>query len=192
MSEQLKGRSIAIMATDGFEQAELETPRDTLREAGAKVDVIAPAKEPIQGMQHFEKGRKADVDMTIRDIDCIDYDALVIPGGLFNPDQLRVNSDAKDCVSAFFDACKPVAALCHGPWVLINANVVKGRRMTSVPTIRKDLENAGAQWEDAEVVVDRGLITSRTPDDLEAFCNAIINALTGGQDGEPAPVTPPA
>lgn len=186
MSEELKGRRIAIIATDGFEQAELETPRDTLREAGAEVDIISFKTDPIQGLQHMEKGQKTEVDVSLRDLDCIDYDALVIPGGLFNPDQLRTHSDVHDCVRAFFDACKPVAAICHGPWVLINAELVKGRRMTSVPTIRKDLENAGAQWEDAEVVVDRGLITSRTPDDLKAFCDAIIKALTSGQDNAPA------
>lgn len=186
MPEKIEDRCIAIIATDGFEQAELETPRDTLREAGARVDILSLRKEPIQGMQHMEKGRQADVDAVIRDIDCVDYDALVIPGGLFNPDQLRTHSDVHDCVRAFFDACKPVAALCHGPWVLIDAGLVKGRRMTSVPTIRKDLENAGAQWEDAEVVVDRGLITSRTPDDLDAFCDAIIKALGDGRHGAPA------
>lgn len=194
MSTQLKGRSIAIIATDGFEQAELETPRDVLRQAGARVDVISLKKEPIQGFRHFEKGQTVEVDAAIRDIDCVDYDALVIPGGLFNPDKLRTSPDALDCVRAFFDACKPVAALCHGPWLLINAGVVKGRRMTSVPSISKDLENAGAQWEDAEVIIDRGLITSRTPDDLDAFCQAIIKVLGENRDDDDqsdAPATPP-
>jgi protease I len=182
MPTPLDGRRIALVATDGFEQAELETPRDVLREAGAKVDVISLKKDPIQGLHHLEKGQTVEVDAAIRDIDVVDYDALVIPGGLFNPDQLRINPDVLECTRAFFDACKPVAAICHGPWVLINAGVVKGRRMTSVPTIRQDLENAGAQWVDAEVVIDRGLVTSRTPDDLDAFCDAIIRVLSEDRD----------
>ncbi|HET7266715.1 MAG TPA: type 1 glutamine amidotransferase domain-containing protein [Oleiagrimonas sp.] len=182
MSKPIKGRCIAIIATDGIEQSELETPRDVLRDAGARVDVIAPRKHPIQGFRHRDKGQLVEVDAVIRDVDCIDYDALVIPGGLFNPDELRTDSDILDFTRAFFDACKPVAAVCHGPWVLINAGVVKDRRMTSVPSIRQDLQNAGAHWVDEEVVVDRGLITSRTPDDLDAFCSAIIKTLTEDQD----------
>ncbi len=190
MSAQLNGRRIAIVATDGFEQAELETPCRVLRNAGATVDVIAPHDGELQGLQHFEQGQTVPVDAVVRNVDCVDYDALVIPGGLFNPDQLRTHTDVIEFTRAFFDACKPVAAICHGPWVLINAGVVEGRRMTSVPSISKDLENAGASWEDAEVIVDRGLITSRTPDDLDAFCGAIIKVL-GSAPGERAPAVPP-
>lgn len=182
MSDRIEGRNIAIIATDGFEQSELDTPLDVLREAGARVDVIAPSKHPIQGLRHRERGQLVEVDDVIGNVDCIDYDALVIPGGLFSPDQLRTDDAIIEFVRAFFDACKPVAAVCHGPWVLINACAVKGRRMTSVPSIRRDLENAGARWEDVEVDVDRGLITSRTPEDLDAFCQAIITALTSDAD----------
>lgn len=170
-------RRIAIVATDGFEEAELQKPLDALHQAGANVDVVSLQKGQIQGFRHFEKGQSVEVDQTVEDVDASDYDALVIPGGLFNPDRLRTHAGVLAFTAAFFDADKPVAAICHGPWVLINAGIVKGRHMTSVPSIRKDLENAGANWNDEEVIVDGNLITSRTPDDLDAFCDALIKAL---------------
>lgn len=177
MSRDLSDSHIAILATDGFEQAELTEPLQRLREAGARVAVVSPHTPRIQGFEHSDKGKAVDVDVSLDAADARHYDARVIPGGLFNPDALRTDERALTFTRAFFAAGKPVAAICHGPWVLINAGVVRGRRMTSVPSIRKDLEHAGAAWEDAEVVVDNALVTSRTPRDLAAFCNALIEQV---------------
>jgi protease I len=184
MSTQLNGKRVAIVATHGFEEAELTEPLKALRAAGAEVDVVSPESGAIQGFKHFERGVQVPVDMSIDAVDAKRYDALVIPGGLFNPDQLRVNDMVLDFVRGFFSAGKPVGAICHGPWVLVNAEVVQGRRMTSVPTIRKDLENAGVDWVDEEVVVDNGLVTSRTPKDLKAFCAKLIEEFGEGKHAE--------
>lgn len=184
MSTQLNGKHVAIVATNGFEEAELTEPLKALRAAGAEVDVVSPESGAIQGFKHFERGVQVPVDMSIDEVDAKHYDALVIPGGLFNPDQLRVNDAVLDFVRGFFSAGKPVGAICHGPWVLVNAEVVDGRRMTSVPTIRKDLENAGVDWVDEEVVVDNGLVTSRTPKDLKAFCAKLIEEFGEGKHAE--------
>lgn len=181
MSTPLNGKHVAIVATHGFEEAELTEPLKALRAAGAEVDVVSPASGAIQGFKHFERGVQVPVDMSIEDADARDYDALVIPGGLANPDQLRVNDSVLDFVRGFFSAGKPVGAICHGPWVLVNADVVQGRRMTSVPTIRRDLENAGVDWVDADVVVDKGLVTSRTPKDLKAFCAKLVEEFAEGR-----------
>jgi protease I len=181
MSKQLNDKRVAIVATHGFEQAELTEPLQALRDAGAAVDVVSSEPDSIQGFRHFDKGEQVQVDAAVAEADAADYDALVIPGGLFNPDQLRVDDQVLGFVRAFFDAGKPVAAICHGPWVLVNAGVVKGRRMTSVSTIRKDLENAGAQWVEEEVVVDNGLVTSRTPKDLAAFCAKLVEEIGEGR-----------
>jgi protease I len=181
MSTPLNGKHVAIVATHGFEEAELTEPLKALRAAGAEVDVVSPASGAIQGFKHFERGVQVPVDMSIEDADARDYDALVIPGGLANPDQLRVNDSVLDFVRGFFSAGKPVGAICHGPWVLVNADVVQGRRMTSVPTIRRDLENAGVDWVDADVVVDKGLVTSRTPTDLKAFCAKLVEEFAEGR-----------
>ncbi|HET6632205.1 MAG TPA: type 1 glutamine amidotransferase domain-containing protein [Rhodanobacteraceae bacterium] len=181
MSKQLQGKRVAILATDGFEQAELVDPRDSLREAGAKVDVVSPEFGEILGFHHLGKGEAVKVDRFLGDTDPADYDALVVPGGLFNPDKLRTDEKALAFARHFFKAGKPVGAICHGPWVLINAGVVKGRTLTSVPSIRMDLENAGASWRDEAVVVDKGLVTSRTPKDLEAFCNKLIEEFAEGR-----------
>lgn len=179
----LTGKRIAILATDGFEQSELLEPLHALRAHGAQVDVVAPQPGAIQGFKHFEKGDRVDVDYVLSDVNAKAYDALVIPGGLFNPDALRVDEQALAFTRGFFQAGKPVGAICHGPWVLANADVLQGRTVTSVPNIRKDLENAGAQWKDHEVIVDKGLVTSRTPKDLPAFCAKLVEEIAEGQHG---------
>ena len=152
-----------------------------MRDAGATVDVIAPENGQIQGFRHFEKGDKVDVTRTLAEANPADYDALVLPGGLFNPDKLRMDEHALKFASAIAKAGKPLAAICHGPWILINAGLVKGRKLTSVASIRKDLENAGARWVDEEVIVDNGLVTSRTPKDLPAFNAKLIEEIAEGQ-----------
>jgi protease I len=178
---KLAGRTVAILAADGFEESELIQPKQALEDAGATVHVVSPKDGEIQGFRHFDKGASVKVDRTVSEANPGDYNALVIPGGLFNPDALRDDDDAVAFARAFFEAGKPVGAICHGPWVLINAGVVDGREMTSVPNIRKDLENAGARWRDAEVVVDEGLVTSRTPKDLPAFCAKLVEEVGEGR-----------
>src|SRR3984885_12931476 len=174
MPQSLAGKSIAILATDGFEQSELAEPLKALKKAGARADVIAPHDGEIQGMKHHDKGRKVKVDRTLDEARPEEYDALVLPGGVANPDQLRMIDKAVSFARHFFAAHKPVAAICHGPWLLIEADAVRGREVTSWPSLKTDLKNAGAQWVDREVVVDKGLVTSRKPDDLPAFCAKII------------------
>src|SRR4051812_31769759 len=181
MNEQLNGKTVAILATDGFEQSELEVPKKALEQAGAEVDVVAPKSGDIQGFKHFDKGDKVKVDCALNDVSAKDYDALVLPGGVFNPDALRTNEQAVSFVREFFQAHKPVGAICHGPWTLIEAGVVEGRTMTSVKSIRSDLRNAGANWVDEEVVVDNGLVSSRTPDDLDAFCSKLVEEIGEGR-----------
>lgn len=180
MNKNITGKRVAIVASNGFEEAELLEPLKALRDAGADVHVISPESGSIQGNKHFDKGEKVTVDKAIGAAKADDYDALVIPGGLFNPDQLRHDDEVLSFTRDFFSAGKPVAAICHGPWVLINAEVVKGRKLTSYPSIRKDLENAGAHWVDEEVVVDNGLVTSRSPKDLPAFCSKLIEEIAEG------------
>lgn len=181
MEKQLHGKSVAILATDGFEQSELETPKRALEEAGADVDVIAPKAGRIQGFQHHDKGTPVKVDRTLDEVSSKDYDALMLPGGALNPDQLRTDDKALKFVRAFFGEHKPVGAICHAPWTLIDAGVVRGRTLTSWPSIRTDLRNAGANVVDKEVVVDDGLVTSRKPDDLEAFCSKLIEEIGEGR-----------
>ena len=171
----LDGRTVAVLATNGFEQSELETPVEALKAAGAKVDVISLKEGEIQGMEHDKVGRKVRVDRALSSVNAADYDALVLPGGVANPDTLRIDAGAVDFVRSFAQAQKPIAAICHGPWTLINAEAIDGRKMTSWPSLEADLRNAGADWVDQEVVVDRGLITSRKPDDLPAFCSRMIS-----------------
>jgi protease I len=172
---------ILIIATNGFEQSELEVPRDTLKQAGATVSIASPDGKQIKGWQKSDWGRTADVDLKIADAKEGDYHALVIPGGVMNPDKLRIDKDAVALVKAFLASGKPVAAVCHGPWLLVQADALKGRRATSHPSIRKDVENAGATWVDETVVVDDGIITSRNPDDLPAFVDKIIEEVTEGK-----------
>lgn len=178
---RLGGRRVAVLATNGFEQSELEKPVEALKAAGAEVDVIAPLPGQIQGMEHDEKGQKVDVDRALLDgVAASDYDALVLPGGVANPDKLRVDCRAMDFIRGFVVAGKPIASICHGPWTLIEAEAVKGRRMTSWPSLQTDLRNAGAEWVNEEVVVDGRLVTSRKPDDLPAFCEKMIEAFALG------------
>ena len=181
MAQKLAGKKIAILATDMFEQSELTEPRRCLMEAGAEVHVIAPHDGAIQGMQHHDKGDKIAVDLTLAKASAQSYDALVLPGGVANPDALRTDAAAVAFVRHFFDAGKPVGAICHGPWTLIEADAVRGRRLTSWPSLKTDIKNAGADWSDREVVVDRGLVTSRKPDDLPAFCAKLIEEFAEGQ-----------
>ena len=176
----ISGKKIVIVSTNGFEQSELFEPRKALQNAGARVDIVSPESGKIQGFKHFEKGQEVGVDQPVNSSRAKDYDALVIPGGLFNPDQLRINDEAIRFTREFFDQGKPVAAICHGPWLLINAGVVEGRKMTAVHSIHRDLANAGARVVDQEVVVDEGLITSRTPKDLAAFCSKLVEEIAEG------------
>lgn len=180
-SQRLEGLRVAVLATDGFEQSELEKPVEALKAEGAAVEVVSPKSGQIQGMVHDQKGRTVPVDRELANADAEAYDALVLPGGVQNPDQLRLEPKAIDFVRSFADERKPIAAICHGPWTLINAEAVEGRRMTSWPSLQVDLQNAGADWVDEEVVVDNGLVTSRKPDDLPAFCRKMIEEFAEGR-----------
>jgi protease I len=181
MSDQLQGKRIAILvANEGVEQIELTSPRDALREAGADVDLLAPEKDEIQAFNHLDKGETFTPDRAVSEAHPGDYDGLVLPGGVANPDQLRTETDAVQFVRAFFEAGKPVGVICHGPWTLINADVVDGRTLTSWPSLQTDLRNAGAEWVDEEVHVDQGLVSSRKPDDLDAFNAKIIEEFAEG------------
>jgi protease I len=175
MADELQGKRIAILAADGVEQVELEQPREAIAAAGARVDLLSLEDGEIQAMHHdIDKGDTFRVDATVADADPADYDGLVLPGGTINPDKLRADDDAVAFVRDMSQAGKPVAAICHGPWTLLEAGLVEGRRVTSYPSLRTDLRNAGADVADEEVVVDGGLITSRDPDDLPAFIATIV------------------
>lgn len=174
---ELEGRRVAMVATDGVEQVELFDPREALRRAGAHVDVVAPKGGAIKGWDHTSWGEEIPVDRTLDEADPGDYDALVLPGGVMNPDRLRRDERVQRFVRHFFDEGKPVAAICHGPWTLIDAGVVRGRKVTSYHTLQEDLRNAGAEWSDREVVVDGNLVTSRKPADLPAFDRELIALL---------------
>jgi protease I len=174
----LSGKTIAVLATDGFEQVELTTPVKALKDAGADVVIVAPQSGAIQGFNHHDKGDRTPVDQTLAEARVEAFDGLLLPGGVISPDALRIDEDAVDFVRGFGEAGKPIAAICHGPWTLINAGLVKGRRMTSWPSLHIDLANAGADWVDEAVVVDKGLVTSRNPDDLPVFCDAAIAAFS--------------
>lgn len=178
---QLDGLRVAILAAEGFEQAELLEPRKALDEAGARTFVVSPAKGEVQGWKHFEKGEKVKVDVPLEDAQADDFDALLLPGGVANPDQLRTQPKAVELVREFFEAGKPVAAICHGPWTLIEAGVVQGRTLTSWPSLKTDLRNAGASWVDEEVVVDNGLVSSRKPQDIPAFNRKMIEEFAEGR-----------
>lgn len=172
---------ILIIATNGFEQSELEVPRDRLREAGATVTIASPDGEEIKGWDKKDWGRPAAVDMKIADAKCADYDALVIPGGVINPDKMRMDEKIVALVKEFVASGKIVAAVCHGPWMLVEADALKGRKATSWPSLKTDMKNAGADWVDQEVVTNNGIITSRKPDDLPAFVKKIIEEVREGR-----------
>ncbi|MBB3227520.1 protease I [Luteibacter sp. Sphag1AF] len=177
-NKTLEGRRIAVLATDGFEQSELTEPKRLLEEAGARVDVISPGDaKAIKGWDKKDWGQSVPVDVALGKAEASQYDALVLPGGVINPDKLRIDDGAIGLIKAFGDAGKPIAAICHGPWTLITAGLVKGRKVTSWPSLKDDLKNAGASWEDREVVEDGNLITSRKPDDIPAFAKALIKRL---------------
>ncbi len=181
MSDQLQGKKIAILvANEGVEQIELTSPREALREAGAEIDLLALEDSEIQAFNHLDKGDTFTPDKAVGEADPDAYDGLVLPGGVANPDQLRTDTDAVQFVRAFFEAGKPVGAICHAPWTLINADVVDGRTLTSWPSLQTDLRNAGAQWVDEEVHVDQGLVSSRKPDDLDAFNAKIVEEFAEG------------
>jgi len=180
MTERLSGLKVAVLATDGFEQSELEKPVAALKAEGAEVAVVSPKDGEIRGWDMTDWGRPAHVDEPLRTADAGAFDALVLPGGVMNPDKLRLEPRAIEFVRTFAQADKPIAAICHGPWTLINAEAVAGKTMTSWPSLETDLENAGADWVDREVVVDGRLVTSRKPDDLPAFCEKMIETFARG------------
>lgn len=176
----LSNRNVAILTENGFEEVELTSPLEALKAEGASVHIISPQKEQVKAWDKDHWSVEIPVDKHVSEVNANDYDALLLPGGVFNPDKLRTNETAVNFVKAFFDSGKPVAAICHGPQTLITAGVVDGRRLTSYPSIAIDLINAGAQWTDAEVVVDQGLVTSRKPDDLPAFNKKMIEEFAEG------------
>jgi protease I len=179
-AHDLKGKKIAFLVTDGFEQVELTEPWQTAEAAGADVDLVSIAEGEVQGMNHADKGDTFAVDRLVGEADASEYDALVLPGGVHNPDKLRMDEGAVGFVRSFFEQGKAVAAICHGPWTLVEADVVRGRTLTSYPSLKTDIRNAGGKWVDEEVVVDRGLVTSRNPDDLPAFCSKLVEEAAEG------------
>ena len=181
MARKLDGKKVAILVTDGFEQVEMTKPREALDEAGAETKIVSLKPGKIQGMHHADKGDKFDVDLTLDEARPEEFDALLIPGGLMNPDALRSNDEALEFTRHFFREGKPVAAICHGPWVLIDAGVVRGRVLTSWPAIKTDVKNAGGKWVNEEVVVDNGLVTSRKPDDIPTFNEKMIEEFCEGR-----------
>ena len=180
MTKKLEGKKIAILATDGFEQEELTKPKKALEDEGATTHVIAPESGQIKGWDHTDWGDKVAVDVKLSDARPADYDGLLLPGGVMSPDKLRMNPDAVDFVASFMREGKPVAAICHGPWTLVETGMINGRKMTSYPSIKTDLKNAGATWIDQEVVTDQGLVTSRKPDDIPAFNKKMIEEFAEG------------
>jgi len=179
--QTLNGKKVAILVEDGFEQIELTSPKQALEQAGATTHIISPKRDKVKGWDETKWGQEFPVDAPVEQANANNYDALLLPGGVMNPDKLRINKSAVQFVRSFFDQGKPVAAICHGPWPLIEANVVKGRKMTSYPSLQSDLKNAGANWVDQEVVVDQGLVTRCNPDDLPAFNRKMIEEVAEGQ-----------
>jgi protease I len=187
MATSLSGNTIAILATDGFEQVELTEPKQAVEQAGADTRILSLKPGAIQGMHHAEKGDTIRVDELVADADVDDYDALILPGGVANPDALRMDQDAVAFVRDFANSGKPIGVICHGPWTMVEADVVRGRRMTSWPSVRTDLRNAGADVVDAEVVTDRGIVSSRKPEDLPAFCRKIVEEFAEGSHANRRP-----
>jgi protease I len=182
MASQLKGRKVAFLATDGVEQVELTAPWNALKQAGADVSLVSEKTGEIQSMNHDAKGEKFPVDVEVTTVTARDFDALVLPGGVANPDKLRTNKDAVKFVRDFMELDKPVAAICHGPWLLVEADAVRGRTITSWPSLETDVRNAGGAWVDKQVQVDQKLLTSRKPDDLPAFCAKLVELLSSAID----------
>src|SRR5688500_12687393 len=181
---KLDGKKIAFLAADGVEQVELTKPWEAVKAEGAEVELLSLEDGQIQGFEHLDHGDKFDVDKTVAEADAGDYDGLVLPGGVANPDSLRMDSDAVAFARAFFEAGKPVAAICHAPWTLVEAGVVDGRTLTSWPSLQTDIRNAGGTWVDEEVHVDAGFVTSRNPDDLPAFCAKLVEEIAEGEHSE--------
>lgn len=182
----LQGKKVAILVAEGFEQSEMTEPRKALEEAGARTEIVSPAKGEVQGWNHFDKADRFRVDVPVDTANADDYDALLLPGGVANPDQLRTDPKAVQFVKRFVESGKPVGAICHAAWTLIEADAVKGRTLTSWPSLKTDLVNAGANWVDREVVVDRGLVSSRKPADLPAFNRALVEEIGQGKQREQA------
>lgn len=181
MANELRNKRVAVLVDNGFEQSELMEPRKALQEAGAKADVVSPQSGKVKGWQHTTWGDELPVDRQLAETRPDEYDALLLPGGVMNPDKLRANPTAVQFVKHFVESGKPIAAICHGPWTLIEAGGVRGRRVTSWPSLQTDLRNAGADWVDQEVVTDRGLVTSRKPDDIPAFNRKMIEEFAEGK-----------
>jgi protease I len=177
----IDGKRIAFLATDGVEQVELTEPWKAVEEAGGKPELISPEEGEIQGFNHDEKADTFKVDRAVGEANAADYDGLVLPGGVANPDNLRTDDDAVGFITGFFEEGKPVAVICHGPWTLVEGDLVRGRKLTSWPSLKKDIENAGGEWVDEEVVVDGGLVSSRKPDDLPAFCSKLVEEFAEGR-----------
>jgi protease I len=180
MEGNLTNKKVAILVADGFEQIEMTDPRRALEHAGAMVTLISPNPSTVKGWQHTDRGDRFDIDMTLKHASASDFDALMLPGGVMNPDTLRMDADAIAFIKEFARTGKPIAAICHGPWTLIEAGIAKGRVMTSWPSLKTDLKNAGATWVDQAVVVDNGLVTSRNPDDIPAFNDKMIEEISEG------------
>jgi len=180
MSQSLKNKKVAILMTNGFEQSEFEMPYHALKEAGATVEIISLESGKVKGWKDKGWGEEINVDKTVDEVNAEDYDGLVLPGGVMNPDKLRTNLDAVNFAANFLELNKPVAAICHGPWTLIETGMIKGKTMTSWPSLKTDLKNAGVNWVDKEVVVDHGLVTSRKPSDLDAFCKKMVEEIAEG------------
>jgi protease I len=189
MADELNGKKVAFVATNGVEQVELTEPMKAVRDAGADTEIVSIEAGEFQGFNHLDKGDTFTADRAAADADASEYDALVLPGGVANPDFLRVEPDVLEFVRTFFEQGKPVGVICHGPWTLIDAGVVKGRTITSWPSVRTDLVNAGATWVDKEVIVDQGLVSSRKPDDLPAFCAKIVEEFAEGRHEQQAAKT---
>ncbi len=180
MAGELQGKRVAMLVADGFEQVELTGPKEALEAAGAKVSIVSPNPDKVKGWKMTDWGDKFPVDVPLQDAKAEEFDALVLPGGVMNPDKLRRNPWALQFVRAFHESGKPIGAICHGPWTLIDAGIAAGRRMTSYESIQADLKNAGAEWVDEEVVVDHGLVTSRKPDDIPAFNRKLVEEIAEG------------